>query len=220
VHRFCLVVSVLLASVASGVAADEFFIVETWAELDPIVADGTERPLPREVALEQLLSDVQYTVSGMVYGYRFDYVPGDPSREIEESFELTPFAAIPRGDSRLTVLQTWIDHDRLVARVGYGLSAEQEGWYQGWHSSANARSSGSGVSSLFLGPSNRIDAISDGIRDAVRNHVRAVEFTRPQRITGAALLAEYPLFGIERGDYRARVDVLLQVDEIIRFQTF
>ena len=162
----------LLAVVTSvGFAADEYVVAEVWAELDPIVADGSPRPLPREVALDRLLDEVQYVVSGLVYGYRFVYVPGDPSREIAESFELEPYASIPRGDPGLTVLQTWIDEDRLVARVGYEVSAEQSGWYQGWHSSANARSTGIGVSSLFLGPTRKTGVVSDGIRAAVREHV-------------------------------------------------
>ena len=220
-HRVAFAIAALLVAATSvGFASDEYVVVEAWAELDPIVADDGIRPVPREVALEHLLSEVQYTVSGLVYGYQFDYVPGDPAREIAESFELTPYAAIVRGDPALTVLQTWIDEDKLVARVAYEVSAEQGSWYEGWHSSANPRSSGLGVSSLFLGPVNKVGAISDGIRSAVREHVRAMEFTRPQRITGAALLATYPDFGIVRGNYQAQVDVLLQIDRIERFQTF
>ncbi|MEE8441822.1 MAG: hypothetical protein V3S41_08885 [Spirochaetia bacterium] len=213
-------ISLLVTMTVVGFTADEFVVAEVWAELDPIVADGSPRPFPRDVALERLLDEVQYVVSGLVYGYRFVYVPGDPSREIAESFELEPYASIPRGDPRLTVLQTWIDGDLLVARVGYELSAEQSGWYEGWHSSANDRSTGIGVSSLFLGPTNKTGAVSDGIRSAVREHVRALEFNRPREITGAVLLASYPVFGIVRGNYQATVDILLQIDRIDRFQTY
>jgi len=216
---FVIFVSFLTAVTSVGFAVDEFVVAEVWAELDPIVADGSSRPLPREVALERLLDEVQYVVSGLVYGYRFVYVPGDPSREIAESFELESYGSIPRGDPRLIVLQTWIEDSLLVARVGYDVSPEQSGWYQGWHSSANVRSAGIGVSSLFLGPTHKTDAVSDGIRAAVREHVRASEFTRPQQIIGAVLLASYPEFGIVRGNYQATVDILLQIDRIDRFQT-
>jgi len=217
---FVIFVSLLVAVTSIGFAADEYVVAEVWAEFDPIVADGSDRPLPRAVALERLLDEVQFVVSGLVYGYRFVYVPGDPAREIAESFQLDPYGSIPRGDPGLTVLQTWVDGDRLVARVGYEVSPEQSGWYQGWHSSANVRSSGVGVSSLFLGPTRKTEAISDGIRSAVREHVRAEEFTRPQQIVGAVLLASYPQFGIVRGNYQTTVDVLLQIDQIDRFQTF
>ena len=200
--------------------ADEFVVAEVWSELDPIVADGGQRPVPRAVALDRLLDEVRYVISGLVYGYRFLYVPGDPARGIAEDFQLEPYASIPLGDPALTVLQTWIDRDRLVARVGYEVSPEQQGWYQGWHSSANARSTGIGRSSLFLGPARKSAAVSDGIRDAVREHVRKLEFTRPQQVVGAALLASYPEFGIVQGNYQATVDVLLQIDRIDRFQTF
>lgn len=215
-----LTILLLVAPTAAGFAADDFVVAEVWAELDPMVADGSARPLPRDVALDRLLDEVQYVISGLVYGYRFVYEPGDPSREIAESFELEPYASIPRGDPALTVFQTWIDGDRLFARVGYEVSAEQRGWYQGWHGSATVRSTGSGVSSLFLGPTNKTDAVSDGIRSAVREHARDLEFNRPRQITGAVLLASYPEFGIVRGNYRATVDVLLQIDQIDRFETF
>lgn len=201
-------------------AAEAFVVAEVWVELDPFVADGTERPLPRNVAMERLLEEVRYAVSGMVYGYRFTYVPVDPDRKVAEEFQLEPYALIRRGDPRLSVLQTWVDGDRLFARVGYEVAPEQQGWYEAWHGSANARSRGVGVSSLFRGPSRKTEAVADAIRSAVREHVRAREFTRPQQIVGAALLASGPEFAIVRGNYQATVDILLQIDRIDRYRTY
>lgn len=209
-----------LITAVGGYAADAFVEVEAWSEFDPIVADGSERPIPREVVLERLLNEIQFTVSGMVYGYRFEYVPGDSSRGVAESFTLEPFASIVRGDRALTVYQTWVDGDRLVARVGYEVHPEQMAWFEGWHSGATARSTGTGTSSLFLGPSKKTDAVSDAVRDAVRQHVREQVFNRPLRITGAALLADDPLFSVYHGNYQATVDVLLQIDDIEAYTTY
>ena len=210
----------VLGPALSVQARDAFVVAEVWVELDPIVADGSERPLAREVAMERLLSEVQYVVSGMVYGYRFTYVPSNPNRKVAEVFDLEPYAQIRRGDPRLTVLQTWVEESRLVARVSYELAAEQEGWFQAWHSSANVRSSGTGTASLFRGPERKSEAVADGIRSAVREHVRAMEFTRPKQIVGAALLASSPRTSIRRGNYQADVDVLLQIDRIDRYRTY
>lgn len=214
------VIILLIALASSATAVDEIVVAEVWAELDPIIADGTERPLPREVALERLLDEVQHVVSGLVYGYQFEYVPGNASRDIQESFVLTPHATIPRGDPLLTVLETWIDHDLLNARVLYELTDVQSRWYRGWHSGATVRTTGIGRSSLFLGPDTKSEAVSDGVRDAVRNHLRTQVFTPPQLISGAVLLAEYPGFSIHQGDYRASVDILLQIDRIEDHQHF
>jgi hypothetical protein len=220
VRRAVSAVLILLFSPLALCAEQGFFVAEVWVELDPLVADSTERPLSTEAATERLLAEAQDVVSGMVYGYRFVYTPSDPSREVTEEFTLEPYARIVRGDPALQILQTWVDGDRLYARVSYEVSAEQRGWYNAWQSSANARSSGIGVSSLFLGPERKMDAIADGVRSAVREHVRAIEFTRPQRITGAALLAVYPEFAIVRGNYQAEVDILLQIDRIERYRTY
>lgn len=172
------------------------------------------------MAMERLMQDIRQTVSGLVYGYDFEYVPGDPARGISERFTIEPHAEIVRGDQALTVLQTWIDDDRLVARVGYELSDSQYRWYTGWNAAANARSTGVGRSSLFLGPESKFQAVTDGVRDAVRELVRSQEFTRPQLVTGAALLAASPAVTIRQGNYQARVDVFLQIDEIERFRAF
>ena len=216
----CLGFGLFLLVSLVGAWGDSFFEVEAWSEFDPIVADGSERPIPREVVTERLLDEIQFTVSGMVYGYQFDYVPGDPGRGIDESFELTPYGFIQRGDRSLVVHQTWVEDNRLYARVYYEVADEQEPWYQGWHSGANERSSGVGTASLFLGPTQKTKAISDAIRHAVREHVRAQVFTRPLRITGAAILENDPLFSVTRGNYQASVDVLIQVDAIERFSTY
>ncbi len=211
---------IVLGSPSGLFAADGFFVAEVWVELDPIVADGTERPLSRDVAMQRLLREVQYVVSGMVYGYRFTYVPSDPDRKVTEAFELEPYGRIAWGDPRLAVLQTWIEESRLYARVSYEVAPEQQGWYEAWHSSANARSSGVGSTTLFRGPEQKMEAVSDGVRAAVREHVRAAEFTRPQKIVGAALLASYPELGIVRGNYEASVDILLQIDRIDRYRAY
>lgn len=212
--------SLAFLSVSVAAYADAFFQVTAWSEFDPIVADGSERPFPEDLVLERALSEIQYAVSGMVYGYRFEYIPGDPSRDLAESFVMQPYATIPRGDSSLSVHQTWVDQNRLYVRVGYDVQAEQLAWFQGWRSGANERSTGVGTSSLFLGPGHKTEAIQDAVRHAVREHVRAQVFTRPRQINGAALLAESPQFAVVRGNYQATVDVLLQIDSVESFGTY
>ena len=117
-------------------------VIELWSELDPLVADGTERPIPREVAIERLLDEAVFVLSGMVYGFRFDYAPSDPTRRVAEQFELEPYAEIVRGDPRLEVFQTWVEDSRLYARIFYTLDEQQRGWYRGWTSAAMPRRAG------------------------------------------------------------------------------
>ena len=214
------VLGLVPASAYSQAPDDPVLVVEVWSELDPLVADGGERPVPREVAIERLLQEATLVFSGMIYGFRFRYVPAHPAREIAEEFELEPYATIVRGDPRLEVFQTWVDADRLYARVFYTVDSRQAGWYRGWQSAANASAIGVGTAPFVRGPSVKPQAIRDGIRMAIRNHARELEFNRPREITGAVLLDEAPAVGVHEGSYEARVSVLVQIDSIRRYETY
>jgi hypothetical protein len=91
------VLALVPASAYSQAPDDPILVVEVWSELDPLVADGGERPVPREVAIERLLEEATLVLSGMIYGFRFRYVPSYRAREIAEEFELEPYATIVRG---------------------------------------------------------------------------------------------------------------------------
>ena len=210
----------LIAAIAPLGATETLVIAELWVELDPIFRGPTNAPLSRDAAVDLLLDEAQFIASGMVYGYSFSYEPSNPNRGIAEVFSLSPYATVVRGDPRLHIFQTWLDSDRLFARLTYEIDQAQRGWFDAWHGSAIPRSTGTGSAPLFAGQPAKIDAIRDGVRAAVKAHVQQAEFNRPLRITGAVLLAETPRVIISRGDYEATVQVYLQVDEIRRYDSY
>ena len=195
-------------------------VIELWSELDPLVADGTERPVPREVAIERLLDEAVFILSGMIYGFRFDYAPSDPTRRVAEQFELEPYAEIVRGDPRLEVFQTWVEDSRLYARIFYTLDEQQRSWYLGWTSAANPSASGTGTAPFIAGPVAKPLAARDAIRVAIRNHARGIEFNRPRRVSGAVLVAGSPRTVVRDGNYETRIAVLLQIDSITRYENY
>ena len=217
-----LFVSTLLAiaSIPAQTPPDAFVVIEVWSELDPLVDNIAGTPVDREIAVNRLLDEAQLTISGLVYGYRFTYAPGDPSRQIDEAFDLEPYAVIVRGDPRLDVVQTWVEQDTLRARISYALDNTQIPWFNGWHSSAHIRSAGVGSVSVMGGPTVKSRALSDGVRDAVRNYARQIEFNRPSRITGAAILADAPRYGVQDGNYEALVTIYLQIDSIETYRYY
>ncbi len=195
-------------------------VIELWTELAPLVADGGERPVPREVAVRRLLDEAIFVFSGMVYGFRFTYVPADPARRVAEQLDLDPYATIVWGDPRLEILQTWVVRDRLYARVYYTVDEAQTGWYRAWRSAANASSQGTGIAPFIGGPSVKPDATHDAIRVAVRNYARSIEPNRPRRVTGAVMISEPPVVGIRAGNYEASLSVLLQIDSVSRYDHY
>ena len=211
---------VFVASPAAQPVEDPILVIEVWTELDPLVATGEERPVPREVAVERLLDDAQRILSGMIYGYSFTYTPVDSARGVAERFELDPVATIPRGDPGLSVFQTWVNRDRLYARIFYTMSAAQMQWRRSWESSSNRRSAAVGLSPFILGPTEKHHAVTDGIRLAVREYVRQRNFNRPQLVAGAVVLVASPALGVRAGNYEANVAIYMQIDVIRAYQHF
>ena len=74
-----------------------------WCELEPMVQEYEDYPLSTEEAQRRALEEAREILSGMVYGYRFRYTPGDRVRSIEEEFLLTPVAEIRWGDPNMRV---------------------------------------------------------------------------------------------------------------------
>lgn len=214
-------ITLLTLAVTASVSAHETLVIaELWVELDPVFRGPTNQQLSRDGAVDLLLDEAQFVASGMIYGYSFSYEPSNAARGITEAFQMTPYATLVRGDPRLNIFQTWLDSDRLFARLTYQIDQSQQGWFDAWHGSAVPRSTGTGSAPLFAGQLAKLDAIRDGVRAAIKEHVRQAEFNRPLRITGAVLLAETPRVVISEGDYEATVDVFLQIDEIRRYDSY
>jgi hypothetical protein len=219
----CVAAAFLFAAASVVVAqspADPILVVEHWSERDPLVADGTERPLSRELIVERLLDEAQAILSGMIYGYRFEYTPSHPDRDVVEQFSVQPYQIIERGDPALKVFQTWTEKGRLYARIFYTLGPQQLAWQTGWLSGANRVSSGVGTSPFIAGPTTKLNAFEDGLRMAVRNYLRTQTFNRPRRATGAILVKESPTFRVLDGNYEAHVEVLLQIDTLDHYDVF
>ncbi len=218
------IAAALIAAAAPAVLsqspADPILVVEHWSERDPLVADGTERPLSRQIIVERLLDEAQAILSGMIYGYRFEYTPSHPDRQVEEQFAIAPYRVIERGDPALEVFQTWTDAGRLYARIFYTLDPQQLSWQAGWLSGANRVSSGVGTSPFIAGPTTKIAAFEDALRMAIRNHLRTQTFNRPRLATGAVLVKESPTFRVLAGNYEAHVDVFLQIDKLEHYEVF
>lgn len=206
---------------ASAQAPDNpILVVEHWSELDPLIRGVEERPLPREVVLERLVSEAQVVLSGMIYGFAFAYTPAHPDRDIPEQFTMEPHATIPRGDPGFEVFQTWIDGSRLYARILYTMDEQQLLWFTGWQSTANESSSGLGTAPFVRGPVAKIEALEDGVRSAVRELLRGEFRNRPRAVEGAVLLREAPFFGVDAGNYTARVDALIQIDSVEPYRVY
>ena len=201
---------------------------EYWTILDPLFTrklDLTTTPeeleAAEDLAVEELLEEVRYLLSGQIYGFTFSYTPSDRARTVDEEFILEPTARIVRGDRNLRVREAKIEEDILTILVRYRLDEYQRARIGRWMTNTLPSSTGAGSADFFLEKApGRLEAVRRGIKEAVRNHVSRREYNKPKRIEGRVLLLEAPRIFLDEGRYVARVRIKLDVEDILHYETF
>ncbi len=183
---------------------------EFRAELEPAVQDSEDYPLTKEEAASRILEEALYVFSGMIYGFRFVYVPPDETRRVKEEFLLEPVYQLAWGDPGLQVRQSRKEEDILIARVRYNLEEYQVDRIEGWKSNVFPTSSGRGSASILMGYKEKVTAIQKAVKEAIREYARQKVYNKPRRITGEVLLMEIPRIIIDAGSYHAFVKVKLK----------
>lgn len=202
-------------------AQGERLFVRPWCELEPFVRVGAEPyPLSTETAQRRILEEARVLLSAMVYGYTFTYVPSDAARRVPETFDLKTLAEIPWGAERVSVMETTLEDDRLYARVACNLSDFEVRRRQSWDSSAVAMSTGSGEGDLFKGYTDKITALQNAIKDAIKAHLRTRILNKPREIRGEVILWEDPRTIVRTGLYITTAKVRLRITEIVPYRIF
>jgi hypothetical protein len=195
--------------------APELLVERFWVDLEPPVGrEGEDYPLSQERAVRLMLEEARYVFSGMIYGFRFRYVPSDRRREVAEEFELDPIAEVRFGDPRLSVLSTRVEDMTLHGRFQYRPADFQRSRLSAWLSADVPSVGAEGEAPFWEGHDARIPAVEDGIRLAIRSLLRTQVRNKPREARGSVLLLGTPRIYVGSGAYKARVDVKVKVDEI------
>ncbi len=211
----------LLLPVSTLPAQTDLLWVHPWCELEPFVRVGAdEYPLPRDTAARRVLEEGRILFSAMVYGYTFVYTPSDAARRVAEVFELTPVAEIPWGSERLRVGETGVEENRLSSRLSYSLSQAEMLRRASWSSGALPLSTGSGQGNLFKGYTEKITALQNAMKEAVRDHLRTRVLNKPREVRGDVVLWEDPRTIVRAGVYVTTAKVKLRVREIVPYRIF
>lgn len=226
-----------------------YFVHEFWSELEPmaggaLATGGPNKgavgspgnpqgaaqqgpastqavsPPPNSQPLTDILKEAQYVYSGMIYGFSFVYIPGDATRGVADSFELTPIAEIKWGDPHLKVLDSRVDASRLVARVLYSLAPYQETWKQGWDSNVYPTATGRGISRYFLSYDEKMASYKDAIKEAIRDYLRQRIYNKPREVKGQLVLRGSPYTIIDAGQYVTTLSVKLRIDTVQPYTVF
>ncbi len=167
-----------------------------------------------EVALRGLFDLARYSFGGMVFGFRFDYDPGELARQNPEEFYLEPLGSIPWGDSALRVRETERVDTIISTIVDFTVGDARSPWFEGWRRSGFPSAGGQGFASTSEGPPGMISAVEDAMRAALRSYLRATVPDRPERVRGRLALDAVPRVSISRGEYVAVVRIRIQVTDV------
>jgi hypothetical protein len=193
--------------------------LELWCELEPMGGEQ-ETPVSEEQAARRLLEEARQTLSAMLYGYRFLYIPADSLRGVAETFQLEPIGEIAWGDGRLRILSTERHDGRLYARLEYRLEPAQSARRSAWSSNVIPQAAGDGTGSLLAGPAEKQTALRAAIREAIRNHLRPRILNKPREIRGEVLLWSEPRTVVRAGLYQTRAEVKVRVTQVVPYRIF
>jgi hypothetical protein len=193
-----------------------------WCELEPMVQENQDYPLSTEEAQRRALEEARGILSGMIYGYRFRYTPGDRIRKIDEEFTITPVAEIRWGDPNMQIADAYIKDSLLFLKVNYALEDFQLARRRAWSSNAVEASSGVGSHSVFTAasPEGKKRALEEALKNAVREALRPVVFNKPREVSGEILIWNEPHTVIQSGAYTTQADIKLRVKEIRSYSLF
>ncbi len=212
--RAQLLLAAIALTLAQAVSAEDTLYLELWTERDSIVhPDGA----PPE---ERLLRELQYVVSGLLYGFFFEYTPAYRDRGVEERFLVEPVFTIPWGDAAVLTLDVVDLGNTVYGQFLYQLNRDQVSRRERWQTVSIPDASGTGTAPIEGGYEAKVAAVEDALRIAVRRHLQSRVRNRPRQARGVAVLETAPRVFVDQGRYIAEVRTRLIVDEIDAYTVF
>lgn len=194
-----------------------------WAELDayPELAEAQDLQAEQyDYPVKRIRQIAPFLIEGMVYGWEFSYVPYDKIRGVEESLEI--FEIVPSDNffKSITFSSVWLENERLNCWVTFFRDEFQIQNYELWSSIKNPAIHGRGYGKLSDGFDGIKNAAYDALKNAVREHYRAVIKNKPKQITGKVLIKSNPTIGIDAGKYVINLDFFLESGKIVNYTVF
>ena len=188
---------------------------ESYPGVDEPNYEGLSLPVKKIKEISPLI------LSGMVYGWHFEYVPYDKARGVAEFFEFTPVQELNETElSTIKYAKPWIEDSILNCWVEFRRSDAQIHIFKGWESVLHPRIQGVGYAKLSDGFDGIQAACADSLKMAVRNYERKWIKTKPKEISGTVLIKDPPKIGVDAGRYKITLDFFMQTDRIVEYKTF
>lgn len=197
--------------------------IPIWAELDAYPASQEAQDLSKDqyyYPIKELKKTAPFLFSGMVYGWNFVYVPSDKTRGVEEYFEVTEISTFEPLKPMIKYVSPWEEQGKLYVWCEYERTQPQIQNYYLWSSIQNPIIHGRGYGEISDGFDGFTDAAKDALKNAVRDYYRKTIKDKPKEITGAVLIRDEPIIGIDSGHYIVKLDFYLESGRIVKYTTY
>jgi len=148
-----------------------------------IRAGATQKEL-YTMALERVRKEAEEIFAGMIFGYRFTYIPGDKLRAVHDNIKITPIAQHLSG--KLIPYAEQVQNGTLYIKFRYFLSAPEHVKRSAWEDSTSYMTTGKGKAK------NQNDAFIQALRTAIRHYFRSLTASKPKRASGLLFLTDVP----------------------------
>jgi hypothetical protein len=193
---------------------------EFWCEYEPHPASKEPHILTDKEVADRIRAEARWVFSGIIRGFDASYSPGDKARGVPEGFSLKPIAGMDWKAERLDIAEMRMEGSKLYAYVEYRPGQRAEGWYRSWRSADYPVSEGAGRASLIGGTGNRILAMQDAVRDALREYARTQVRNKPKQILAQVSLDSPPWLKVDAGQYVTRLRIHVKIKEIREWSAY
>jgi hypothetical protein len=232
---FCALTLLLQVNAASQMLRGS---VEVELEQVYAVDAGVHYPLDGALAQTIALQNAAALFGAMIYGWDFEYSPGDKARGTTEYIILTPGGRVDAGDKSLSPAETAVKNGIYTLTAAYEMSGAQERRVVARKKvsiQADALSGGSFPRTVNAkgrapldGPCFVTDAgvttspvLEDAAKNAVRGILRASERNKPRLVRGSLSLdGGFPLFTISQGSWTCAAAFLVIVTELLTYSVY
>ena len=206
---------------AQDVSQERMIRFALWASMEAF--PGVEKVEKDAFALpvRKIREISPFLLSGMIYGWKFEYVPYDKTRGVPEYFEFSPLRDLSKSEIKnIAYAKPWVEESILYCWVEYRRSDAQVHVYKGWESVMHPKIKGEGYAQLAEGFEGVQKACGEALKNAVRNYERKWIKTKPKEISGTVFMHEPPKIGVDAGRYKVTLDFFMETDKIIEYKTF
>lgn len=206
---------------AQDVSQERMVRFSVWASTE--IYPGIEKPEKDLLSLpvRKIKEISPFILSGMVYGWRFEYVPYDKARGVPEYFEFTPVQTLNESEiNSINYAKPWIEDSILNCWIEFRRSDAQIHIFRGWESVLHPKIMGEGYAELSEGFDGIQKACGEALKMAVRNYERKWVKTKPKEISGTVLIKEPPKIGVDAGRYKVTLDFFMETDRIVEYKAF